>query len=211
MHFFTESSLIRPKPFLFFAKLQKIPNNLTIHLHMKKLLLLFWIVFACKSSTTIPKEWKKVDTDFFSFYAPKILQNTDYPYNEQMKGISKIITCSDSSLNVIVRIVELQKLYIDTDSPTVLDAAFGGILKGFEKTFWEVKFTGGKYFDVPNYKVREHTFTSKSESGKTIYHKVRIYMNVGNIFIFLTLYSEDKKDKVEDLIEPFFDSIKFKK
>jgi hypothetical protein len=36
MYFFAESSLIRPKPSLFFAKLQKIPNNLTIHLHMKK-------------------------------------------------------------------------------------------------------------------------------------------------------------------------------
>jgi hypothetical protein len=177
----------------------------------KSLLLLFFIVFACKSSTTIPKDWKKIETDFFSFYAPKNLQDTLVPYREEMLGRGRVITCSDSSINILVGLIKLEKTYIDVDSPTVLDAAFGGVLKGYSKGLIDVEFTDGKYFDIEGYKVREHEFTSKTESGKTVYHKSRIYMNVGNVFTFHTFYNEDKADKVEDFVEPFLGSIVMKK
>jgi hypothetical protein len=80
MYFFAESSLIRPKPSLFIAKLQKIPNNSSTHLHMKKhLLTLLFLVFSIVAQAQKVEYLVKPVFDF----------DVAYPF---LNGLSKVVS-----------------------------------------------------------------------------------------------------------------------
>ena len=140
------------------------------------LIFLFLILISCSSSPTkIPKDWKKIDTQYCSLYVPKVQKDSTITIPEGTnKGTQRAIVCGDSAKTIIVGISSFKTLFIEIDKPTVLDAAYVGFLRGIKKQFRNIEDIKGEDIESNGFQVRDYEFTSTALNGHTFYHKIRI-------------------------------------